>query len=59
MTKHKDCIKIFKKNGWWLSRHGANHDVYTNGKNSEPLPRHSEINNLTWKGIVKRNHLKE
>lgn len=58
MVQRRKAIKILKQNGWWLDRHGGNHDVYTNGHYSEPIPRHGDINNLTWKAIVKRNKLK-
>lgn len=59
MVHHRQAIKILLKNKWWLKRNGTNHDIYTNGKSSEPIPRHREINDFTWKEIVKRNHLKE
>lgn len=41
--KRHDLIKRLTKNGWWLVRHGANHDVYTNGQATEPIERHREI----------------
>lgn len=59
MVQRRKVIKILLKNKWWLERNGSNHDIYTNGTNSEPIPRHSDINELTWKAIVKRNHLKK
>lgn len=40
--KRKKLIKILTDNGWWLLRHGANHDIYTNGIKCEPIPRHRE-----------------
>ena len=42
--KHRDLIKLFEKNGWYFLREGANHDIYTDGKKIEPIPRHREIN---------------
>ncbi|MCB1084236.1 MAG: type II toxin-antitoxin system HicA family toxin [Simkania sp.] len=56
--KKKDLEKKLRKHGWSLLRHGTNHDVWTNGLISEPVPRHSEINELLAKKILKkaRNH---
>lgn len=56
--KRKDLIKKLESNGWWKTREGANHDIYTNGKQSEPIPRHNEINELLAKAIIKRQGLK-
>lgn len=43
MVQRRKALKVLKQNGWKLDRHGANHDIYTNGKNSEPIPRHGDI----------------
>ena len=56
--KRRDLIKLLEKNGWWLLRNGANHDVYTNGKVSEPIPRHSEVKENLAKAIIRRQGLK-
>lgn len=56
--KGRDLIKKLEKNGWWKLRDGANHDIYTNGKANEPIPRHNEINELLAKTIIKRQGLK-
>ncbi len=56
--KRKDFIKLFEKNGWYLKRSGANHDIYTDGKATEPIPRHNEINETLAKVIIKRRGLK-
>ena len=56
--KRRDLIKKLEANGWYLLRHGDNHDVYTNGVASEPIPRHKEINELLAKAIIKRQELK-
>ena len=56
--KRKDLIKKLEKNGWRKLREGANHDIYTNGKASEPIPRHTEVNELLAKSIIKRQGLK-
>lgn len=56
--KRKDLIRLLEKNGWRLARSGGNHDIYTNGIKSEPIPRHSEINELLAKAIIRRQGLK-
>lgn len=58
LTKRKDLIKMLNKNGWYYKRSGSDHDVFTNGKDIEPIPRHKEINELLAKGIIKRRGLK-
>lgn len=52
--KRNQLIKLLKKNGWYLARNGVNHDIYTNGKTTEPIPRHSEINEILAKAIIRR-----
>lgn len=56
--KRRDLIKLFVSNGWWLLRSVANHDIYTNGEKSEPIPRHSEIKEQLAKAIIRRQGLK-
>lgn len=56
--KRRDLIKKLEKNGWWLDSHGGNHDIYTNGKEKETIPRHSEIKEFLAKDIIKRRGLK-
>lgn len=56
--KHRDLIKLLKKNGWYFKRDGANHDIYTNGKKTEPIPRHKEINEKLAQAIIKKHGLK-
>lgn len=55
--KRKDLIKLLESNGWWLMRNGSNHDIYTNGKQSIPIPRHTEIKENLAKSIIKRQGL--
>jgi len=55
--KRKDLIKRLEQNGWYLKRNGGNHDIYTNGKSSEPIPRHSEINEMLAKSIIRKHGL--
>lgn len=56
--KRRDLIKLFEKNGWWLLRSGGNHDIYTNGQQLEPVPRHGEIKENLAKAIIRRQRLK-
>lgn len=56
--KKRDLIKLFKKNGWWLLRSGGNHDIYTDGKRCEPIPRHSEIKEDLARSIIRKLGLK-
>lgn len=55
--KQRDLVKKFEKAGWWLLKHGANHDIYTNGVDIEPVPRHKEINERLAQAIIKRRGL--
>lgn len=55
--KRRDLIKKFESRGWWLLRAGANHDIYTNGTDIEPVPRHKEISEGTARAIIKRRGL--
>ena len=56
--KRADLIKLLKRNGWKLKRNGANHDIYTNGKESETIPRHNEINENLAMAIIRRRGLR-
>lgn len=56
--KRRDLVKLLESNGWWLQRNGANHDIYTNGKAFEPIPRHNEIKEQLAKSIIRRQGLK-
>ena len=56
--KRIDLIKMLNRNGWYFLRSGGNHDMYTNGKEKEPIPRHKEINEILAKSIIKRRGLK-
>ena len=56
--KRADLIKLLKRNGWILKRNGANHDIYTNGNESETIPRHNEINENLAMAIIRRRRLR-
>jgi len=52
--KKRELEKKLKGTGWWLDRHGGNHDVWTNGVICEPVPRHSEISEMLARKIPKK-----
>ena len=56
--KRRDLIKKLENNGWYFERHGGKHDIYTNGKNSEPISRQKEIDEELAKKILRRNGIK-
>ena len=56
--KRRDLIKLLEKNGWWLKREGGNHDIYTNGKECEPVSQQREIKEPVAQAIIKRRGLK-
>ena len=56
--KRRDLIKKLEQNGWWFLRHGGNHDIYTNGKRSEPISHQREIDEILAQKILKRNGIK-
>ena len=39
--------------GWWLLREGGNHEVWTNGKETNLVPRHREIKEHLAKSIIR------
>ena len=49
---------MLKQNGWYLLRNGGNHDIYTDGKKIEAIPRHTEVKENLAKAIIKRLGLK-
>ncbi len=52
--KKKDLEKLLRKNGWKMERQGGNHEVWSNGISTEPIPRHREINEQLAKAIIKK-----
>jgi mRNA interferase HicA len=54
--KRRDLIKAIESMGCVLVRHGARHDWYTNPatRQSQPVPRHNEINEQLAKSILKK-----
>lgn len=56
--KHRELVKLLETNGWYIKRNGGNHDIYTDGRKIEPIPRHPEINERLAKSIIKKLGLK-
>ncbi|MCL2082875.1 MAG: type II toxin-antitoxin system HicA family toxin [Oscillospiraceae bacterium] len=56
--KRRDLVKKLTDNGWWKLRDVGPHTIYTNGKETEPIPRHREISENLSKSIIKRHGLK-
>ncbi len=56
--KRKDLIEKLKRNGWYFKRDGGNHDIWTNGISTEPIPRHREIDEQLAKYIIRKYGLK-
>lgn len=54
--KRRDLIKLIQEMGCILIRHGGKHDWYPNQttKQSQPIPRHKEINENLAKSIIKK-----
>ncbi|MBN2926849.1 MAG: type II toxin-antitoxin system HicA family toxin [Eubacterium sp.] len=56
--KQKDLIKKLTSAGFVFKEHGGNHDTYKRGTDTEQVPRHKEINEITAKKILKKWSLK-
>ena len=52
--KKRELEKRLSQRGWWLDRHGSNHDVWTNGDVFESVPRHAEIGEGLSRKILKK-----
>ncbi|MBS0620597.1 MAG: type II toxin-antitoxin system HicA family toxin [Verrucomicrobia bacterium] len=50
--KRRDLEKELSRLGWWLKREGSNHSIWTNGIDTEPVPRHREIKERLAKKIL-------
>lgn len=51
--KRKEFVRRLLEDGCQLLRPGSRHDIYVNKKNGlkQPVPRHSEIDNILAKHI--------
>ena len=50
--KLADLERKLKGLGWWDTGKGGKHTKWTNGTDSQPVPRHKEINEHTAKSIL-------
>jgi mRNA interferase HicA len=50
----RDLKARLRELGWWFLREGSNHEVWTNGKLNEYVPRHTETKEPLAKAILKR-----
>ena len=56
--KRRDLIRLPERNGWYYLRSGGSHDIYTNGKEIEPISRQKEIKEAVAQAIIRRRRLK-
>lgn len=54
--KRRDLIRQIEAGGAIFIRHGAKHDWYQNPvtKLAQPVPRHTEINEMLARSIIKK-----
>lgn len=51
--KKSELEKKLKNLGWFLKRQGSNHEIWTNGEDTEAVPRHNEINEHLARKIIR------
>jgi mRNA interferase HicA len=51
--KRRDLEKQLTEYGWYFLRHGGAHDVWTNGRDMEYVPRHREVAESLAKKILR------
>ena len=52
--KRRDLERALRQLGWQFLRHGGKHDVWTDGKREEAIPRHTEIHDKLAQAILRR-----
>lgn len=52
--KKRDLERELADLGWWLKRQGGGHEIWTNGTETEPIPRHREIKEPLARKIIER-----
>ena len=52
-VKRRELEQRLRALGWRFLRHGGSHDVWTDGQDQTPIPRHTEINEGTARGILR------
>lgn len=53
-VKRRDLIKKLEDARFLFKDHGGNYDTYKRGNDTEQVPRHTEINEITEKRILKK-----
>jgi predicted RNA binding protein YcfA (HicA-like mRNA interferase family) len=55
-VKRRDLIRKIEEAGAVFIRHGGKHDWYQNPKTkvAQPVPRHTEINELLARSIIRK-----
>ena len=51
--KKRVLEKKLKEYGWYKYKEGKNHEKWTNGDIKTTVPRHTDINEITAKAILK------
>ena len=51
--RRRELERRLNRIGWRLERHGGNHDIWTDGHRSLPIPRHREIDEKVAKAILR------
>lgn len=55
--KRRMLIKKLEKAGFRFKEHGGNHDTYKRDMDTEQIPRHKDINEITAKRILRKWNL--
>lgn len=50
--KRRDLIKKLEAAGFVFKEHGGNCDTYKRGGDTEQVPRHTEVNEITLKSKI-------
>jgi len=58
-VKRRELEEALRKVGWRFLRHGAKHEVWTDGERQEPVPRHPDINEKLARAILRRASRKD
>ena len=52
--KRRDLVKRLTTAGYLSVRNDGGHEIFSNGNQVIPVPRHREVNEMTAKAILKR-----
>ena len=52
--KRRDLDRRLRQLGWTLVRHGGRHDLWTDGRTYEAVPRHADIHERLALAILAR-----